>query len=265
MDGRQVDSEEQPGPSYTWIGTEPEPHSRMSGRRLWVVAGLAAALMVAATAAWDAVRESDWPSGCDVSGHPDWCTEPSDAMRDPALIALARDYCPALASSAQADVVPQPLSVLGLADERTFAMTSGDSRTGAEDAVLGDRSAVTWITRRQDGLLEVRCSGSSATTPSLRLRADQFDSTVAAADADEGMRLDFADVARELTAGMYAEPPTYISYGFLGCDTSGIDLGAPEAGETFSCAVEVFRLQGQGTYRASYRITDRPPYFEQHP
>jgi hypothetical protein len=60
---------------------------------------------------------------------------------------------------------------------------------------------------------------------------------------------------------MYAEPPTYISYGFLSCDTGGIDPGAPAPGSTFTCAVEVFRLQGQGTYRASYRVIDEPPYF----
>jgi hypothetical protein len=262
VDGRQVDSEQQPAPPLAWIGTEPEsrPPSRQAGRRLWIVAGLAAVLILGATAAWDFVRESDWPSGCDVSGHPDWCAEPSDAITDPALVALAHDYCPALSSSARADLVPQPLSVLGLADERTFARTSGDSRTGAEDAVLGGTGAVAWVTRWQDGLLEVRCSGSSATTPSLRLQADQFAST-ATADMDAGMRLDFADVARDLTTSMYAEPPTYISYGFLSCDTGGIDPGAPAIGSTFTCAVEVFRLQGQGTYRASYRVIDQPPYF----
>jgi hypothetical protein len=77
-------------------------------------------------------------------------------------------------------------------------------------------------------------------------------------DADPGRRVNFTDVATELATTARGG----MSYGFLTCDTGGVDLDAPEVGDTFSCSVEVFGFQGQGAYQAVYRITDEPPYFE---
>lgn len=258
MDGRPRDSEQEPESSYAWIGTEPEPGRRRRGGRLWLVAALVVVLVVAAATAWDLLKTSDWPSGCRVGGNPQWCSDPSDAITDPTVVALAHTYCPALSRLAREDVVPQPLSELRLADEETFAKTSGSSESGSEDALLGRPGAVAWITRWQDGLVEVRCPGSSRTTPSLRLRADQFASTAASVDAGTGRRVNFTDVATELATTARGG----MSYGFLTCDTGGVDLDAPEVGDTFSCSVQVFGFQGQGAYRAAYRITDAPPYFE---
>jgi len=263
MDGREV-GEDRPAPSYDWIGTEPdeEPRRRVVGRRLRAAAALVVVLAVAA-AAWNVTRDTDWPSGCHVGGRPDWCSAPSDAITDPALVAFAHAYCPSLTQSPVDKLAPRPLSELGLADEDTFARTTGTSATGSEDALLGasSASAGAWITRWQSGLVEVRCPGSSSTTPSLRLQADQFASTVAADTAGEP-RLDIADVAADLKLTMSGDFTSDVSYGYLGCDTAGIELSAPKVGETFSCAVEVYGLQWQGDYRASYRVTDEHPYFE---
>ena len=259
MDGRPSRSEHEA--SYAWIGTEPEPDRRRAGRRRWLVAVTVVVLVVGAAAAWDVATDSDWPSGCRVSGNPDWCSEPSDEMTDPTLAALAHTYCPRLAQLAPGDVVPQPLSELRLADEGTFARTTGSTESGSEDALLGRPGAVAWVTRWQDGRIELRCPGSSTTTPSLRLGADQFSSTVASMEEAEGPRINFADVATELASTARAD----MSYGFLTCDTGGVDLAAPEAGDTFSCAVEVFGFQGQGAYRAAYRVTGDAPFFEPAP
>lgn len=254
---------ESPAPALAWIGSEPDPGRRAPGRRRWLVAVLAPVLLVAAALAWQVSREPDWPSGCPVSGHADWCSSPSEAITDPGLVALARSYCPALSRADEAEVIPQPLSELGLADERTYAKTTGDHGSGSEDALLGTPDAVAWITRWQDGHVQVRCAGSSGSTPSLDLRADQVRSTVAAGDtAAEGPRVAFTDVARDMVEGFSADPPSDTSYGFLTCDTGAIDLELPEVGETFTCVVEVFGLQGEGRYRESYRIADDRPYFE---
>ena len=255
-------SPESSAPPLTWIGSEHEPDRRLPVRKLWLIGVLASVLLGAAAFAWEVSQEPDWPSGCPVSGHSDWCTDPSEAITDPAMVALARSYCPALSRADEDDVVPQPLSELGLADERTYAKTTGDRESGSEDALLGTPGAVAWVTRSQDGLVQVRCAGSSGTTPSLDLPADQFRSTVAAGDAAEGPRVAFTDVARDMAESLSADPPSDISYGFLTCDTDAVDLEQPQVGETFSCVLEVFGLQGEGRYRESYRIAAERPYFE---
>jgi hypothetical protein len=263
VDGPPGSSKGHPDPaSYAWIDTEHQSGRRRYDLRLWFAAGLVAVLIAAGAAVWEVAKESYWPSGCNVSGHPDWCSDPSDAITDPTVVALAHAYCPALSELARADVVPQPFSELRLADDDTFAKTSGGPESGSEDVLLGAPGAVAWVTRWQDGLVEVRCPGSSLTTPSLRLRADQFASTVASVNSAADRRVNFADVATQLVTTPAAQPRGDVSYGFLTCDTGDVDLDAPEVGETFSCAVQVFGFQGQGAYRASYRITDEDPYFE---
>jgi hypothetical protein len=262
VEGRHGEPEDQPAAhQYAWLGSEPGPQSRSRTRRPWLVAGLVA-LVLAASAAWTLTRRSDWPTGCRVGGHPEWCAEPSGAMTDPAMTGLVRDYCPGLAGIPHEDVVPQPLSELDLADDQTFARISGSTDQGSEDALLGRPGNLAWVTRWRDGLVEVRCPGSSATTPSLRLEAGQFRSTVAAADLTDGRQVDFAEVASQSVAEVSADRPSDVSYGFFSCDTGGIDLDAPVVGDTFSCALEVFRVQGQGGYRTSYRIIHDRPYFE---
>lgn len=264
MDDPRDSSRESPAPALAWIDTghDPQRQRRLPARAVWLIGALAAVVLLAAVVAWEFSRESDWPSGCPVSGHADWCSDPSEAITDPALVDLARSYCPALSRADEGDVVPQPLSELGLADERTFAKTTGDRESGSEDALLGTPGAVAWVTRWQDGLVQVRCAGSSATTPSLKLQADQFRSTVAAGGTPDRPRLAFTDVARDMAEGYSADPPTDTSYGFLSCDTGAIDLDLPEVGETFSCVVEVYEPEGEGRYRESYRIAADRPYFE---
>jgi len=262
VDGPRDSSGEPPAPGLAWIDTEEGPGRRGPGRRPLLLGVLAAVMLVAAVVAWELTRTPDWPSGCPVSGHADWCSDPSEAITDPALVDLARSYCPALSRVDEGDVVPQPLSELGLADERTFAKTTGDPESGSEDALLGTPGAVAWVTRWQDGQVQVRCAGSSATTPSLRLRADQFRSTVAAGGAPDRPHVAFTDVARDMAEGYSTDPRTDTSYGFVSCDTDAIDLELPEVGETFSCVVEVYGLEGEGRHRESYRIAADRPFFE---
>ncbi len=244
-----------------WLGSEPKPQSRSRSRRQRVVAGLVA-LVLAVSAAWTLTRPSDWPTDCRVGGNPQWCAEPSGVITDPEMTGLVQGYCPGLSGVRHEDVNPRPLSELNLADDRTFARTSGSADQGSEDVLLGRPGNLAWVTRWHDGLVELRCPGSSATTPSLRLEADQFRSTVAAAELTDGMHVDFAAVARQSVASVSANRPNGVSYGFVTCDTGGIDLNAPEVGDTFLCRLEVYGAVGQSGYRASYRIIDDRPFFE---
>ncbi len=265
MEGRHDQHREQPGavPAHysDWLGSEPKPQNRRRRRQQRVIAGLVA-LVLAVSVAWTLTRRSDWPTGCRVGGNPQWCAEPSGVITDPGMTGLVQDYCPGLSGVRQEHVVPQPLSQLGLADAQTFARTSGTAEQGSEDVLLGLPGNFAWVTRWHDGLVELRCPGSASTTPSLRLQADQFRSTVAAADLTEEGRVDFAEVARQSVATVSANRPSGVSYGFVTCDTGGIDLRAPEVGATFLCALEVYGSVGQSGYRASYRIIDDRPFFQ---
>lgn len=233
-----------------------------------VVLGLVVGL-VAAVAAVAFSANPSWPTKCKVDGHSEWCGEPSWAMSNPALAALAHDYCPKLSMALLQEVVPQPLSRMDLANQDTFAKTSGNAETGTEDALLGERENFAWITRwvggETDGLVEVRCPGDTQTIPSMALKADQFRSTLAAANGADGQHIDFAEVARQSVDALSDGQPTQstgTSFGFMACNTEGIDLSEPQVGRTFFCMVEVYGEQGKGGYSASYRVTADAPFFE---
>jgi hypothetical protein len=56
-------------------------------------------------------------------------------------------------------------------------------------------------------------------------------------------------------------PQRRVSFGFLTCDTTAVDLGQPRPGSTFRCLVEAYRPQGMGAYRVTFRVTRDRPYF----
>jgi hypothetical protein len=230
------------------------------GNLLAAVCVVALALAASATAMRN--RHPDWPTGCGVEGHADWCAAPSRAMTDAAVTGLVRDYCPGLASQPDG-MVPRPLALVDLAGPDTFARTTGTRESGTEDSLLGRGKRFAWVTRwsggPEDGVVELRCPGRSRQVPSVHLERDQFRSTVEAARGEAG-RIDFARLARSMAGrapGRFA-----ISYGFVSCDTTGLDLRHLEAGTEFTCRIEVYSRLGQGGDQVSYRVTAVRPYFE---
>jgi hypothetical protein len=220
------------------------------------------ALAIAASAVVLRSRDPDWPTGCGVDGHADWCAEPSRAMTDTALTRMVRDYCPGLSSSDPDDLVPRPLALADLAGREAYAKTSGSRRSGSEDSLLGRGSSFSWVTRwsggPDDGVVELRCLGRSDTVPSLHLDAAQYASSVAAARGEQG-HLDFTELAESSVRSL---PGRFgVSFGFVTCDTTGLDLQPLPVGKRFTCGIEVYTRLGKGGYQLNYRVTAQPPYF----
>lgn len=230
---------------------------------------LGAVVLVAAGALLGSADDRDWPQGCGVDGRAEWCAEPSTAMTEPAVLSLVRGYCPRLANIPLQDVAPQPLSQLGLASEQALAMTSGSDRDGTEDALLGrsgEFARVTrWIGGESDGRLEVRCFSDPRVSASIRLEADQFRSTVAAAGAADAPYIDFTEVARQSLPAASGIGFGRMSFRSVTCDTTDIDLDDPATGSTFFCVTKVHGRQGTGGYRAIYQVVPESPYFESVP
>jgi hypothetical protein len=220
-----------------------------------VVLAIAASTMVMRN------RNPDWPTRCGVDGHANWCAKPSRVVTTAALTRLAHDYCPALAS-VPGGVVPRPLSLGDLAGADVFARTTGSRGSGAEDVLLGRGNSFSWVTRSSggahDGAVELRCPGQTFLVPSMRLTDEQYRSTVAAARGQLG-RIDFAELAKSSVRRFPSRFRT--SYGFLSCDTSGLELRRLSPGKRFTCRVEVYSWLGQGGYRLDYRVLPDPPYF----
>ena len=227
--------------------------------RTAVLLGTAAALVVAA-AVVVLTRHPEWPTRCGVDGHQDGCARPLRAMTQPDVLAVARHHCPGIDS-----LEPQPLARADLAGGDTLARVTGTRRNGREDALLGAPATFAWVTRwvggATDGRVEVRCAGASRRVASLRLDADQLASTIAAVDAEPSV--DFSAVAESAARSVSVRGRP--SLGFLDCDTGGVDLRRPNAGELFVCSLQVFSQQGQGGYRLTYRVTDDRPWFEPVP
>ena len=261
MDGWQGDARVEtlsgPGESLSSHPGEREPARRTS----LLAAVCVVVLAIAASTFFMRDRDAAWPTRCGVDGHANWCAKPSRAMTSPALTNLVHDYCPALASS-PGQVVPRPLSLGDLAGRDALAKTTGARGSGAEDALLGSGGSFSWVTRTyggpDGGMLEVRCPGQTDLVPSMRLTAQQFRSTVAATRAGVE-RIDFARLAKS-TVDRF---PNRVrpSYGFVSCDTSGLDLRRLTPGKTFTCHIEVYSWLGQGGYLLGYRVVPRPPYF----
>jgi len=249
-----------------WLDTHPERRRRPVLTRVLVLGGLAASVAVGTGVVAVLVldRDPDWPTRCGVDGRSEWCGQASRRMMDPALAAVVGDYCPGLAGSQPTTVVPQPLSLADLGAEDALARTTGTPGSGTEDSLLGLPSSFSWVTRwvggENDGRVELRCPGMTETVPSLRLTEDQFRSTVAASGARDGRHIDFAAVAESSVRTV--APDSGVSWGFIACDTTAIDLADLTEGETFACQVEAYSPEGKGLYRFGYRVTSGPPYFE---
>lgn len=243
-----------------WVEGRPDKGPASRARRV-VGAAAGVALAVAALAVVLVSRDAAWPSRCGVDGHEDWCGAPSAAMTGSALASVVRGYCPGL-TSASADVEPQPLSLANLGSRDTLAKVTGSSAAGTEDALLGRPSSFSWVTRwvggPNGGRVELRCPGGTGQVPGLRLAADQFRSTVAAARGRRS-RLDFRAVA--MTAVRSQSLQRRVSFGFTTCDTSAVDLQHLTPGSTFRCLVEAYYPQGVGAYPVTYRVTRDRPYF----
>src|SRR3954447_4165791 len=265
VDGWQGDRrvDRLPGQAETLSSHSGDRHA--SRRTSLLVAVCVVVLAIAASTMAMRHRDPDWPTRCGVDGHANWCAKPSRVMTTAALTGLAHDYCPALAS-VPGEVVPRPLSLGDLASADAFARTTGTRGSGAEDALLGRGSSFSWVTRRsgghQNGAVELRCPGQTFLVPSMRLTGEQFRSTVAAARGELG-RIDFAELAKRSVRRFPNRFRT--SYGFLSCDTAGIDLRRLAPGKAFTCRIEVYSWLGQGGYRLDYRVVGHPPYFVRDP
>lgn len=238
------------------------PGDRDPSRRTSLLAAVCVVVLAIAISAMAMrQRDPDWPTRCGVEGHPNWCATPSRTMTAAALTGLAHDYCPSLAS-VPGRVVARPLSLGDLAGRQVFARTTGTRGSGAEDALLGQGSRFSWVTRTsggsQNGTVELRCPGQTFLVPSMRLTGEQFRSTVAAARG-QLRRIDFARLAKSSVRRFPSRFRT--SFGFLSCDTSGLDLRRLTPGKTFTCRVQVYSWLGQGGYQLDYRVVAHPPYF----
>jgi hypothetical protein len=248
-----------------WLDTHPERRSRLrvfNGTPAVVCTVIAVTVAVAAVLV--VTRDPDWPTRCGVDGRSEWCGQASRRMTDPSLATVVSDYCPGLAGSETSTVVPQPLSLADLGGEDALARTTGTPGSGTEDSLLGLPSSFSWVTRwvggDNDGRVELRCPGMTEAVPSLRLAEDQFRSTVAASRTSEGRHIDFAAVAE--SSVRTAAPDSGVSWGFMTCDTTAVDLADLAEGETFACQVEAYSPEGKGLYRFGYRVTSGSPYFE---
>lgn len=246
--------------------TDAEP--RGWWRRTLTVAGVLVVALVAVLGGVNAVKEvvpdRSWPTGCGIDGHANWCARPSAVMTGQDLAVLAQASCPAMSGVEPRDVVPQLLTPIGPPDRRTRALTSGTVTNGSEQALLGRPGRVTWVTRQvggpDDGRVRVSCPGAARTAPGLRLDAEQVRAVVASRTG-EGRGIDLTRVAREMAGTARGPDRRGVSFGFVTCDTRSLDPTRRQVGERFSCAVEVYGALGQGAYRATYRVTDRSPYF----
>jgi hypothetical protein len=226
-----------------------------------IAAGLALAVAAVAAAGLTGLFSGDphWPTGCGVDGHPDWCTDASQAMTDPAMAELVGSYCPGLAGTDPADLAPQPLSRISIAGHSSLARTSGQPDRGTEDALIGVRGgAGAWVTRAvggpEDGRIQVRCQGSREGVPGLVLEAPQVESTLAAIRGEDRV-IDFGQVARRTAASLSIQRPSDASFGYFTCDTSKIDLRRPRSASTFTCLTEIYAAEGKGSHVSTYTVS----------
>jgi hypothetical protein len=185
-------------------------------------------------------------------------------MTGQTMLTVVREYCPDLSSTPLSEVVPQPFSRLDLASDEVYATTSGSEEEGTEDALLGTAQHVAWVTRSvggdRDGGVDLRCLGSKPRSTSVRLRQDQFDSTVAAMTQPGTVRINFADVAKRSVDSLVNWRGTDVAFGYTSCETAGMDLQNPPPGHVFSCLTEVYGAVGQSSLITSYRVVKNPPY-----
>lgn len=247
----------------------PEPASEDQVRRpavnkLAVVAGLVVVSLIAASVVLPSDENPGWPTDCLIDGRTDMCAMPSAAMTDETMRTVVRDYCNNLSSTPLSEVVPQPFSVLDLAGEEVYATTTGSEKEGTEDALLGTQDAVAWVTRSvggsRDGGVDLRCLGSKPRSTSVRLREDQFDSTVAAMTQPDTVSINFADVAKRSVDSLVNWRGTDVAFGYTSCETAGMDLQNLPRGHVFSCLTEVYGAVGQSSLITSYRVVKNPPY-----
>ena len=241
-----------------------DPERRPAINRLAVVAGLVVALLIAASVVLPSDENPNWPTDCLVDGRTDMCSMPSAAMTDETMRTVVRDYCEDLSAAPLSEVVPQPFSVLDLADDQVFATISGSEKEGTEDALLGTSDAVAWVTRsvggERDGGVDIRCLGSKPRSTSVRLRDDQFESTVAAMTEPGSERINFTDVAKLSVDSLANRRGTVVEYGYTTCNTAGMDLQNLPHGNVFSCITEIYGAVGQSALITSYRVVEDPPY-----
>jgi hypothetical protein len=264
-----VDPPEQPG---DWLDshsgrTLPSPLGRAVVLALVAAAIVVAAVWVTMRAADDRRAEAEWPGGCGVDGNKHWCARPSGAMTAGSLTSVVRAWCPRLADTAPADLVPQPLALAELGGGASLASTDGNRSRGREDALLGRRTEFSWVTRwvggPSDGQVEIRCPGSTHVVSGLRLSAGQLRSTVAARTGARSPYVDFVKVAHAALAE--ANPRHDLSFGSLACDTSPVDLVDPQPRRRFTCQWDGYGPPGKTVLTAEFEITATSPYFRRAP
>lgn len=242
-----------------------------SGERSWArnpVVILAVFVLVGVggvLATVDFLSRPDWPTRCGITGHPNWCAQPSATITGASVVGVVQSHCPGLSSTLAQEVVPQPLAALDLADHGTLAKTSGSASKGREEVLLGRPGDLAWVTRwvggARDGQWEVSCPGDAQRAPGLRLQAEQMDSTIAAVESVSERHIDFGAVARQLVTQAPDNRGIEVSFGFLECATDSLDFRRLQRGSTFSCVVEVYGQQGKGAYRGDFEVIGRRPYF----
>lgn len=191
-----------------------------------------------------------------------WCTEPSEALTDPALVRLVHGYCPRLRVLKLHQVRPQPLHLLALAPGPDDLVRRTGGRAGlVESALLGQPGRLAWVVSQGDpsspARLRITCPRGSGRVPALHLDGDQLSSALAAAAGDRA--LDLRQAARSAAVNAHVDPARQMSLGSFRCRT-GQGALALRPGARFTCELQVFSALGQGGYRETFRVARHPPH-----
>lgn len=248
-------------PEYELLDTRPES-GRTVGRRFGVVLGLVLAGLLLYAALPDDDGRPD--PRCRQEQGASWCRTPFETMTDVAIVRLVHGYCPRLRSRPLEEVVPRPLTDVGLpARPGELVLRTGRSGARVESGLLGRPDGLAWVVRRIPGgkpwQLQVVCHNGADRAPALQLDGGQLHSALRA-DAGQG-GLDLRDVARRTARAVRVTPAGRVSLGTFRCRTGPRAL-ALQAGERFACSLRAFSDQGQVVHRVTYEVRIQPPYLE---
>lgn len=246
-------------PEYELLDTRPEPERGVR----WSVVAVLAVLAAGALLYAGVVRDDGRPDpACREERGAAWCTAPSEAMTDVALVRLVHGYCPQLRERPLAEVAPQPLADVGL-PARPGELVLRTQRSGArvESGLLGRPDGLAWVVRRipRGGRwdLQVVCHNGPDRVPALELDSSQLDAALRA-DAGKG-GLDLRVAARLTARAVRVTPTGRVSLGTFRCRTTSRSL-ALEAASRFDCSLPLFSDHGQAVHRVTYEVRVQPPY-----
>jgi hypothetical protein len=250
--------------SYELLDTGPEPEN--GGRRRLVAVLL---LLVAGAALFVVVgrNHQEEVATCRQLRGATWCRTPSETLTDEAIVRLVRGYCPRLRSLLPAEVVPQPLTEVGLpAHPDEVVMRTGGSADQVESGLLGRPGRLAWVVRNLGGtdpwVLQVVCRDGTGQAPALELDGAQLDAALSA-DAGRG-GLDLRRAALTTARAVGSGSGGRLALGTFRCRT-GVAALELRVGAQFACSLQLFSDQGAAPYEVVYGVHDRPPRLRRVP